>query len=444
MRNTKFLYLMVLAIIFWQCELSVDEFQPSAGELDLSSYVALGDSYSAGYTDGALGYESQIQSLPAILAQQFALAGGGEFIQPLMPEGSSVGSDGKGYYKLHFINGSHVPQPSDGDISVFANRIGSEGPFNNMAVPGAKSFHLLADAFSSEVGGNPFFTRFASEPGATSIMEDAGEIDHSFFSLWIGGNDVLTYALTGGTADLITPVANFNQALNAIVTRMVGSGKSGVIANIPDIEALPYFNLVPYNALPLTQAQADQLNAAYAGYNMAANSVGRPAIVFVEGANPMLIEDSKMTDMPAQARFRQLLPGEKLLLNTPTAKIATEGWGSQVPIPEKYGLDLEDIQDIKEATTEYNTIIKQLAADNNLAFVDLFSLMNELKSGLVIDGNTYSNTFASGGIFSLDGIHATYRGYAVIANEFIRAINAQYNAQIPLVNINDYATVIFP
>ena len=451
MHNIKLLFIVILSIFFWQCEISVDEFQPSASDLDLSSYVALGDSYSAGYTNGALGRHSQLLSLPAILARQFELAGGGEFKQPLLPEGKSVGTtiidaEGNlnGYFKLNVVNNSLKPTPTLGDKSVLFDLIGDSGPYNNMAVPGAKSYHLLSDAFGNPFGGNPFFTRFATEPGSVSVMHDAGEINHTFFSLWIGGNDILGFALAGGSSDLITPVENFENSMSLIVSQLINSGKKGVIANIPDINALPYFNVVPYNALPLTQEQADQLNAAYAEYNIAANSVGRPAIVFVEGQNALIIEDPKMDDMPYGAKFRQIKEGEKILLNTPTDKIATEGLGSQIPIPSKYVLDSEDLQKIDDAVIAYNAIIEKIAIENNLAFVDIYSIMNKLKIGLTIDGNTYTNTFVTGGIFSLDGIHATYRGYAIIANEFIKSINTKYNSVIPLVNINDYETVVFP
>src|SRR5690554_8212076 len=91
MKMFKISAALLLALGFWQCEISVDEFEASSGSLDLSSYVALGDSYSAGYVDGALGRETQVESLPAILAQQFALAGGGAFKQPQKSVCKSIG-----------------------------------------------------------------------------------------------------------------------------------------------------------------------------------------------------------------------------------------------------------------------------------------------------------------------------------------------------------------
>jgi lysophospholipase L1-like esterase len=415
MHNIKFLYLVVLATMFWQCELSVDEFQPNAGELDLSSYVALGDSYSAGYTDGALGYESQMQSLPLILSQQFALAGGGEFKQPLMPKGTSVGTtvidqagNLNGYLKLNVIGNTLAPLPTVGDKAVFANLIGNEGPFNNMAVPGAKSFHLLAGEFGNPALGqgnyNPYYTRFASQPGISTVITDAMRVEPTFFSLWIGGNDVLSYALTGGTSDEITPEMFFYAYLKSIVSTLVSGNTQGVIANIPAIDALPYFSY-------LTSGE------------------------YI----PFSVKDGSV-----EAGYRPLTAKEKILLPAAGSLATGMGRSYENPIPENLFLSESQLSAINDAILAYNVAIKEIAEDNNLAFVDMYGLMEELKTGLAVDGNTYTNTFVSGGIFSLDGIHATYRGYAIIANEFIRAINAQYNASIPTVNVNDYGTVVFP
>jgi lysophospholipase L1-like esterase len=49
-----------------------------------------------------------------------------------------------------------------------------------------------------------------------------------------------------------------------------------------------------------------------------------------------------------------------------------------------------------------------------------------------------------GGTFSLDGVHLTGRGYAIIANEFIKAINKTYKSNLPEVNPNAYSGVSFP
>ena len=58
---------------------------PDPGSADFSTFVALGDSLTAGYADSALYRHGQENSFPAIMAQQFVSVGGGAFNQPLMP-----------------------------------------------------------------------------------------------------------------------------------------------------------------------------------------------------------------------------------------------------------------------------------------------------------------------------------------------------------------------
>ena len=65
-------------------------------------------------------------------------------------------------------------------------------------------------------------------------------------------------------------------------------------------------------------------------------------------------------------------------------------------------------------------------------------------SGIQFDGVKYSATFVTGGTFSLDGVHLTGRGYAVVANEFLKAINYKYKSNLPMVNPNSYSGVTFP
>src|SRR5690606_36015184 len=93
-----------------------------------------------------------------------------------------------------------VPLP--GGVPTTEIGVPLTGLFNNMGVPGAKSFHLLAPGYGNVAGvpsglANPYFARFASG-ASTSIITDAVAQNPTFFSLWIGNNDVLSYATSGG------------------------------------------------------------------------------------------------------------------------------------------------------------------------------------------------------------------------------------------------------
>ena len=92
MKNIIKLTLGLLTIGFVSCEAEfdnpvTDEGFYTTGDANMSNYVAVGNSLTAGYADGALYITGQQNSYPNIMAEQFTLAGGGEaFTQPLMDD----------------------------------------------------------------------------------------------------------------------------------------------------------------------------------------------------------------------------------------------------------------------------------------------------------------------------------------------------------------------
>nr|WP_319398226.1 hypothetical protein [uncultured Carboxylicivirga sp.] len=443
--------LLLSTLLLWQCEPNVDSFIPSSGDANFSKFIAVGDSYTAGYTNGALGQKGQKESFAYIVSEQLASVGSTEFNQPLVQSTSSVGTtvlgpdQNNGYYQLQVVNGSLSPVPTVGDMAIFAEQVYNTEN-QNFGVPGAKSFHLLAPGYGNPAAGagnfNPFYTRFMSST-SSSVINDAVAANATFISLWIGGNDVLGYALAGGEGDMITPASSFDDYMTLISQSLFSNDKKGVIANVPGIEALPYFSYIPYNVVEIDQATADALNQAYSQYNQISDTYGFDRIEFVAGYNALVIEDENYAH---PAKIRQMKATEKVLLSASSGISNPEmGWGYISPLGAEYVLDETELSDLNAAVAAYNVTIKSIAEQYGLAFVDLHTLMDKLNSeGLLIDGNEYSTTFVTGGIFSLDGIHTTGRGCAIIANTFIEAINKQYKAQIPLANINDYKTVEFP
>jgi lysophospholipase L1-like esterase len=79
-----------------------------------------------------------------------------------------------------------------------------------------------------------------------------------------------------------------------------------------------------------------------------------------------------------------------------------------------------------------------------LAFVDAKSVMEQL-STTGINFNTYNmtSTYVTGGAFSLDGIHPSARGYALITNIFIDAINAKYGSTLKKKDGRDFQ-ILYP
>jgi len=426
----RYIYLLGILVLAFSCQPELDEFKASEGSADFSTYVALGNSLTAGYADGSLYRSAQMNSYPEILAQQFKKVGGGDFVQPLMegeygilPGKRAVGysTDCKGVTSLG-------PVLDQGPLDPIAP-IGY--PVHNLGVPGAKVLHLVYPGMGDPAGlalglANPYYVRFATSAQA-SVITDALALNPTFFSLWIGNNDILGYATGGGTGDWITNADSLAGTIDYMLASLTANGAKGVIANLPDMLLAPYFTVmsskIPYNGLVLTrQGQIDSLNFAYS----------QLGITFELGQNPFIVEDAT-TGFP-----RRMIESDIFILTTPTDSIQCYGYGSAVPIPHKYILDNNETDNINNAIAVYNASIEGLATKYDLAFVDIFTLMHDLESGIKSDGVTLNTEFITGNAFSTDGVHLSQVGYAYVANQFILAINGKYGSNLPTVSLANY------
>ena len=108
-------------------------------------------------------------------------------------------------------------------------------------------------------------------------------------------------------------------------------------------------------------------------------------------------------------------------------------------------LDANEVALTRDYVQSYNASIKSIAATKGLAVFDAYTYLNNVKAnGLVVDGIQLSSAYISGWLFSLDGVHLTPRGYSIIANEFIKAVNSKYGSSIPLANVASYPGLKFP
>ncbi|MBL4663746.1 MAG: G-D-S-L family lipolytic protein [Flavobacteriaceae bacterium] len=462
------------AIAFTACETDdsaddmAEEVVPlTAGTADFSKFISVGASFTAGFTDGALFMASQENSFPNILSQQFSALGGGEFTQPLMNDnigGLLLGGVQIANPRL-FFNGAG-PALLDATPTTEVTNILS-GSFSNMGVPGAKSFHLLANGYGNVAGvatgqANPYFARMASSPNA-SMLEDVLAQNASFFTLSeMGGNDVLSFATSGGLGidqtgnfdpstygkDDITDPTVFAGTLDLIVNALTANGAKGAITTVPYVTSLPYFTTVPFNPVPLDAATAGVLNGAYAQYNggllqaegaglISADERAARTIVFVEGNNAVVLVDEDLTDLSALGlpSYRQttandlvVLPGASFigtLVNNDPLLIN----GVSVPLEDQWVLTATETQAVITATDAYNLTIEGIANSKNLAFVDLKAILEQASTtGIAFDDFTMDTSLVFGGLIGLDGVHLTARGYALMANKFLEAIDATYGS----------------
>ena len=511
----NFKWLLLVSLTFVACSSddeagidpnSSDGLPLTAGTADFSKYVAVGNSLTAGYSDGALFIAGQEGSYPNLLSQRFALVGGGEFKIPFMND--NVGGLLLGGFQIQgprlYFNGTG-PLPVSGTPTTEVSNI-LTGPYNNMGVPGAKSFHLVAPGYGNVAGvasgsSNPYFVRFASSPG-TTVLADAFAQSPTFFSLWIGNNDVLSYATSGGTGtnqagnldpttyggNDITDPNVFASVYSTLVNQLTANGAKGVVANIPYVTSVPFFTTVPTNPIPgLPSASAGQLNTLFGGINAALAGASLPprfvTLVADDGnpatveSNPLLIKDESLPNISAQitaaltpvlgpttAGFLGPLYGQArhassaaasrdYILLTARGIIGTTQTGApspfntigvSYPMQDNTTLTASETAEVKTATDAYNATILALANSKELAFVDANAALNQVANGgLVYNGYTMTSAYVTGNSFSLDGVHPSPKGYALIANKFLEAINAKYGSNFKGVNLGQYR-ILFP
>ncbi len=475
---------------------------PSKGTADFTKFVAIGNSLTAGYQANALFNEGQANSLPKILATQFATVGGGAFNQPDIGSVNGFSSEpvtGSGFYLGRLIlfdpdgSGPRTPAPYPAHFPGSAVTCPSsvttpplpapyntadkptafdpakKAALNNFAVPGI----LLGQALIPDTGNpaSPFFNglwaRFASAPGVKTIMQDAIAANGTFFLFDLGNNDVLGYATTGASGAIpLTSQGNFSaQYGGAIASLLAASTTSkGVIANIPDVTTIPFFRTVLWNAIAFKSTDAatiSLINAGYVAYNTgiknpafalsAAEIAKRTIPQFAVGPNPIVIADKTLTNLSSFG-VPSIRPATKDdlitlsaggILGTCVGADPTKINGITVPLSDRYVLMPTEIAEIQGRTIAFNATIKAAAdgSSGRIALADVNAIFTALvvaKAG-VYNGVTITPSFAPPtGAFSEDGVHPNSRGYAFMANIFIDAINAKFGAVIPKVDISKY------
>ena len=460
----------LLGLGLTSCQPDIEAPSVSAGSADFSRYISVGNSLTAGYADGGLYREGQRNSYPSILASQFAQVGGGDFVQPLFTEAQTNGS---GYLRLAGFTATGSPITAPVTTTLAVRGVTPQvlytkftDPINNLGVPGIRMSDINTPGYGS-VLGNPFFERIT--PDATPlqtylarVQATVASVKPTFFTEWLGNNDVLGYATSGGAStaagNSLTSVATFTTNTGQVLDALTAGGAKGLVATIPDVTGIPFFTTVG----PAFKA------------TLTANSV--PGAVIFTGAAPGGPASGNRKQI-ATADIRDANGGRQLFTLTSSAFLGLFGrptgapWRSFVPKANlgayltAYGIDttaafgasagnpipsafvLDDAEQVLafNATTAFNAALIAGANARNLAVFDANIFFRTVATNGIAT-NAVNNTagYLSGNLFSLDGVHPTPRGYAVIADEMLKAINAKYGSTFQGVNANNYRGVVFP
>ncbi len=372
---------------------------PNMGTVSFERFVTLGNSLTAGYQSSSLYQSAQLYSYGAQIAKLF----GAKYEQAFM---SDPGSGGR-VEVASLTPFALKVNPNKGEPT----NLNYPAPYNNLGVPGAFLFDILnatssANSYSARGGSiNQLFDIILR--GRGSAFRQAKLQQPTLLSCWIGNNDVLGYATTGGTAP-ITDAALFTLMYNQLADSLASLKTKVIVANIPSVTSIPYFTTVP----------------------PALKDPSSGAIITLYGQTTTGV--------------RALAPGQDLLtLPASFALLDANGLPTGVglsptrPLPNSVVLDKDEIVKVTAATTAYNTVIQNAATAKGFALVDFNNFFNAVaKNGLSVNGLFLTTEFATGGLFSLDGVHPTSAGYAVVANEFIKVINSKFGSSIPLINVS--------
>jgi lysophospholipase L1-like esterase len=358
------------------------------------SYVALGNSITAGYQSGGISDSTQRESYARLFAMQVNTR-----------------------YAYASFAGSGCPAPIDtfpstrpDTTSCYLRRQETlTSRLNNVAVPGATSLDPISASTSAS---NPLTTFIL---GGKTQVEKAAEAEPTFISAWIGNNDVLAPALSGilvpftGVSAGMTPVDTFIARYQTMLTqlRAIPTLKGGVLIGVVQVANAPV--LVPSIAFLAPQTQL-AINAA----------TGRTVTV-----DPLCATAGALISLQILNEIRD---------GTHPPTIACHTAGEPAPVGNIFVLDASEQTALRTQINQYNAFISAKADSLGWAYYDPNHTLDSLKTAGCIPAvpNLASLTHTFGDCVSLDGVHPNGTAHRAIVDDMIAAVNAKYAKNIPL------------
>lgn len=471
----------------------------SRGSFDATKYVSIGNSITAGFLSNSLYESGQKNSFAYLIARQAhgTAAADTLFQMPLIAEpgfGAAVGStlvSGRIELGGFTSTGSPITVTNASPAGQFRNASLTR-PYNNLGIPGI----VVADATigittANSASRSAFLDIILRNPtlGNTSPVQQARQLAPTFVTFWLGNNDVLGYATSGGVnPSAPTPKATFElfykQALDSL--KQIPNVKIALL-NIPDVTSIPFTTTVGelLRTAYTVGKQLGRIPAASPGvfyYQrgrnpinvalpldtvglMTTNDMGNPnsekgALVLLTGSAAASALGS--TANPASSTWRSLLgayrgnPSLAPIFGS-TVSGSSEEWqvfrttffspaldttktfglDPSHPIPNQWVLDRAELDVARQAVQDFNAFIASQKGGSIVDVVNINKIFNDIiaNRGITVDGERLSATFVTGGLFTMDGVHPSPKAHGIVANELINIINREFNASIPLVQV---------
>lgn len=387
MRKMPLVLVVVLACLWGSA--GAAELSPAEQAGLFSVYCAIGDSLTQGCQGMNVEENRQQLSYPAQLARAMDT----EFRQPLITFPGCGMPNPEDWLKDDNIGAGTMIRSA-----LFPRRVDrhydDQDSLNNFAVTGATLGQILdwhhtalgpdRNAFVEMVGHiSPWMTTTLGghiKKRRDSAVDQALARKPTFVTVWIGNNDSFI-STVAGTSKYCTPADTWSRQWNELVDR---------------IKATPSIKGVALVTLPYPTAAA-----------------------FLQPAgNPW---HDVRCDLPEGC----MVP----FFATRTRSV------NDVLTPE-------ELAKIHRLVDSYNTDIRRTAAEEGWALADANAIFcRVVTEGMRLhhaDGTpsdiVLTTDYATGGVFTLDGMHPTSPAYAYSANQIIRAINANYHTTLPLID----------
>ena len=396
--------LLVISITLFSCADRSEINEPESvntGEAVFSRYFAAGNSLTAGMQSSALYETAQQYSFGSLIAKQVGV----DFEQPLI---SDPGIGGR--IEVKSLNPfSTKSQPLNAGSP---KNLEYAGVYNNLGIPGAVLKDLLyaTNSQSATDKYNILFDIVLREQA--TVLDLIMMSEPTLLTLWIGNNDILGYATSGGTVPY-TPESTFSQLFDQLCGALSTGGFPVIMANIPRVNFIPFFTTIaPTVGLSLQEAKT--LNPEING--LVFQTTDSP---FFEIAtiNNLLNNEILLTLRSSTAAS---FIGDTLgSYYTSTGSVIPEGininfpfgLSPENPFPNKFVLDENEQFTVDVVTASYNTTIALAALKYDFKLIDIHEFFKKIaNAGYTTDGLTFTSEYIFGGLFSLDGVHPTSQG----------------------------------
>jgi hypothetical protein len=403
---------------------------PLAAQTTFHKYVANGDSITAGVQGNCLVGRNQRTAYPALVASSLGIT---DFQLPLVAESGTVTNPATACLGAT-LTGNAARPIAPGPVSQPGAPLNGllARPYDDLGMPSAKAADLVDLKTSNPAAGGVnasaalVLRNFPGGPfEGKSAVDETNMLTPDLVSLWIGNNDVLNAALSGVAIDgvTMTPQAVFDAKYAAVVSGLRASGRTLVLFNVPDVAAVPFTTTIGIDLV----SGANRIRLL---------GPGNAAYPCPTGVAACPLPDGSLLTLQASA---QLAVGRGI-------PVAAGGTGQPLPdggftppstLTPGVILYPDEVAAIRAKTAAINATIASQASSAGAILVDVHAIFDNIKAnGYTVGGITITSALLSGGLFSADGFHPSNIAHAIIADEMIKAINANKGTSFPEPNFS--------